>query len=103
MSGMLQHIYEACCMTSLWADESPEICGCRGRGWMLSDLDTWHKCCVHQGPHPMEDELRMEAEEWELSHQSREDEEGPVTGKVVNHIEVHSFQDDLSEDFVIPH
>jgi hypothetical protein len=30
-----------------WIDEDPNRCGCRGRGWFLSNLDTWHKCPVH--------------------------------------------------------
>ena len=39
-----------------WADVDPARCPCRN-GWLLSDLDTWHRCPVHgQGvPHP-EDE-----------------------------------------------
>lgn len=98
MSGMLEHIYEACCMPSLWADENPNICGCRGRGWMLSDLDTWHHCPIHgKGvPHPLEEETRWAAEEYEARQQSHDD---VVTGNTVNHIEqpvtiIKAYEDD---------
>jgi hypothetical protein len=30
-----------------WATEDPATCLCRGHGWALSDLDTWHQCPVH--------------------------------------------------------
>jgi hypothetical protein len=42
----LEQYYEAVC-TGYWADEDPAHCGCKGRGWMLSELDTWHQCPVH--------------------------------------------------------
>lgn len=31
-----------------WAERNPLTCPCRGGGWLLSDLDTWHKCPVHK-------------------------------------------------------
>lgn len=38
---------------------APEECRCHGGGWILSDLDTWHRCPDHytagQG-HPDDDE-----------------------------------------------
>ena len=31
----------------------PELCSCRGYGWILSDYDSWHECRFHKGmPHP---------------------------------------------------
>lgn len=33
--------------TAYWSDENPNNCRCRGSGWVLSELDTWHKCPVH--------------------------------------------------------
>ncbi len=33
--------------TGYWRDEDPEKCRCRGSGWALSDVDTWHACPVH--------------------------------------------------------
>ena len=31
----------------------PELCACRGYGWISSDYDTWHECRYHPGhPHP---------------------------------------------------
>ena len=43
--------------SGMWASVLPSDCPCRGQGWLLSDLDTWHRCPVHgRGvPHP-EDE-----------------------------------------------
>jgi len=38
-----------------WQREDPDECGCRGTGWFLSQLDTWHPCRVHpdeSGGHP---------------------------------------------------
>lgn len=33
--------------SSQWSDIDPTICACKGSGWVLSDLDTWHKCSSH--------------------------------------------------------
>lgn len=33
--------------TGYWATESAEDCPCHGRGFALSEVDTWHKCPVH--------------------------------------------------------
>jgi hypothetical protein len=32
---------------AFWADPDPEVCYCHGRGWALSDFDTWHQCPIH--------------------------------------------------------
>lgn len=37
---------------AIWAHEKAEHCGCRGRGWHFTDLDSIHKCPHHDGPHP---------------------------------------------------
>jgi hypothetical protein len=47
----LQDEYNEFCR-GYWADPDPKHCGCRGCGWALSDLDTWHQCPYHKGPHP---------------------------------------------------
>lgn len=41
-------------------DEDAAKCRCRGSGWALSELDTWHKCRIHwknhkDTPHPEDD------------------------------------------------
>ena len=38
--------------TGYWA--TIKNCACRGTGWHLSDVDTWHKCPIHftNQPHP---------------------------------------------------
>jgi hypothetical protein len=48
------YYHEVACNSSTWADEDPARCGCRGRGWWSSEVDTWHQCPYHgQGvPHP---------------------------------------------------
>lgn len=53
----LQHYYQNFC-ANYWAHPDAEICRCKGRGWVLSEVDTWHECPYHKGqPHP-EDEGR---------------------------------------------
>ena len=42
----LQAEYEYLC-TGSWAAEDSEECPCHGHGWLLSDLDTTHKCPIH--------------------------------------------------------
>jgi hypothetical protein len=42
----LQHYYDSVCRGD-WANVNPSLCGCRGRGWFLSDLDTYHECPIH--------------------------------------------------------
>lgn len=37
---------------AIWVHEKAEHCGCRGRGWHFTDLDSIHKCPHHDGPHP---------------------------------------------------
>jgi hypothetical protein len=36
-----------------WAHPDADKCRCHGRGWVLSEVDTWHECPCHKGqPHP---------------------------------------------------
>ena len=42
----LQHYYDSVCAGG-WQDSDPRHCGCRGRGWFLSEVDTWHQCRYH--------------------------------------------------------
>jgi hypothetical protein len=43
--------------TAVWNELNPRRCPCRGSGWLISDYDTFHRCCTHGAgvPHP-EDE-----------------------------------------------
>lgn len=45
--------------SGIWAEHNPSSCPCSGRGWLGSDLDTWHRCPLHgQGvPHPEDEEV----------------------------------------------
>jgi hypothetical protein len=60
--------YENCCCSNSWAAEDSSICGCKGKGWWLSELDTWHQCPCHgkDVPHPesydYEEDLQVEVE-----------------------------------------
>jgi hypothetical protein len=40
-----------------WAEINPASCPCRGRGWFLSDYDTYHRCPIHGNgvPHPQDE------------------------------------------------
>ena len=52
----LQGIYDAA-QAGYWENEDETVCGCNGKGWFLSDVDTWHKCPYHRpdAPHPEDD------------------------------------------------
>jgi len=49
----MENDYRELC-SGAWAHLNPSLCPCHGRGWLLSDLDTWHKCPAHGAgvPHP---------------------------------------------------
>ncbi|HEV8529961.1 MAG TPA: hypothetical protein VGT00_00930 [Methylomirabilota bacterium] len=42
----LQQYYDAF-RTGYWAVSNAEECPCRGSGWALSEVDTFHKCPIH--------------------------------------------------------
>lgn len=49
----------------MFANEDAAQCGCRGHGWFLSQVDTWHECPVHytDQPHPESEDYGDEAPE----------------------------------------
>lgn len=59
MYSELQQYYE-CFEARLAAPEGipADRCRCRGKGWILSEVDTLHKCPDHYDgqPHPEDDE-----------------------------------------------
>jgi len=59
-------LYHAGYSQAYWADEDPKKCGCRGSGWSLSNIDTWHSCPIHNTgqKHPYEQEAEAAAESW---------------------------------------
>jgi len=63
MTGMLQAIYDEARQGS-WQDTNPSKCGCRGRGWYLSDLDTWHKCSIHGHDAPCPEDETEDTFDW---------------------------------------
>ncbi len=54
--SILQDIYNEA-TSGIWKDLDQNKCGCRGRGWFLSDVDTWHHCHIHNTgqAHPEDD------------------------------------------------
>ena len=45
-----------------WILEDASECGCRGSGWLLSQVDTLHKCYIHNDGQP--DPEGGEYEDW---------------------------------------
>ena len=42
--------------TGQLSDADPNVCFCKGCGWILTDFDTWEECPSHRGhPHPEDD------------------------------------------------
>jgi len=42
--------------TGYWAHPDADRCPCRGRGWALSEVDTWHTCPIHYNGQPGPDD-----------------------------------------------
>lgn len=56
MASSLQAEYNYM-QSGAWSEPESNRCPCRGSGWLLSDLDTWHACPEHHTDqrHPEED------------------------------------------------
>jgi hypothetical protein len=52
------YFHEVALNSTTWADVGHEACGCRGSGWWLSEVDTFHKCPFHapDAPHPLDED-----------------------------------------------
>jgi len=62
--SMLQDIFNSA-RRGDFAQEDKGLCGCRGSGWFLSGVDTWHECPVHFLGQPCpEDEGGLGTPEW---------------------------------------
>lgn len=60
-----QTYYREVACGGAWADEDPNVCGCKGSGYWSSELDTWHECRFHHTKdsiHPEYDAYLMECE-----------------------------------------
>lgn len=64
MSELEQYYREFAC-SGVWAVPAAVECGCQGRGWWLSEVDTWHKCRYHYDEQP---DPEAGPEEWEAYH-----------------------------------
>lgn len=42
----LTNCYEAA-RVGTWMHPEASRCGCKGKGWFLSEVDTWHSCGFH--------------------------------------------------------
>lgn len=47
--------------TGYWAHPDADRCPCRGRGWALSEVDTWHTCPIHYNGQPGPDDYPDES------------------------------------------
>lgn len=84
MYDIYTHYYqEVACNSSTWSHEDAARCGCRGRGWWLSEVDTWHCCPCHgKGvPHP---ESYTESEEAEMAAAPSIEEPRPARSMGLN-------------------
>jgi len=61
----LQTYYDAF-KTAYWADEDAAVCRCKGSGWVLSEVDTFHECPVHYDGQPNNESSEEECEAYEL-------------------------------------
>lgn len=76
----LQHYYDMCRQGAFARNDADE-CGCRGHGWFLSEVDTWHECPVHYAGqrHPEDDRSDEEfAADEAAAHAAREAEPVPA-------------------------
>ncbi len=42
-----QNYYTNFAEAGVWKNPDKDLCGCRGSGWFLSEVDTWHHCHLH--------------------------------------------------------
>ena len=49
---------------------NPSKCPCQGRGWFLSDYDTWHRCPIHGVglPHPEDEDAQWTSQQTWVHH-----------------------------------
>jgi hypothetical protein len=68
MSSEHEIYYQEVACGAAWVDEDPDACGCKGSGYWLSELDTWHKCRLHapDAVHPEYEYCLEEMEEQEI-------------------------------------
>lgn len=76
----LQHYYDECAYSGSWKRLDPEECGCKGSGWFLSQVDTWHKCSIHH------DGSQRHPEDDYVSEDDIEPEGGPLRSPLVEPI-----------------
>lgn len=62
MSELTQYYTEFASVASCWASPEKSECGCRGRGWFLSEVDTLHCCPYHYDGQPNNESSDEEVE-----------------------------------------
>ena len=72
--------------TGYWANPDANRCRCRGSGWALSEVDTWHECPIHykgqihpesyDGEEGWEEANQESMRRWEEEHKHRLVESG---------------------------
>lgn len=69
----LQRYYDSF-KTGYWAHPEKDKCRCRGGGYALSEVDTWHECPYHHvpgQPHPEEWDAEWDQETERAKYEER--------------------------------
>lgn len=54
-------------IVAMEGDPDADVCICHGRGWVGSEIDTWHECRFHTGqPHPEDEPLSSDIDPWDF-------------------------------------
>lgn len=64
MSELTQYYNEFAC-AGVWASPETSECGCRGSGWFLSEVDTYHRCGFHYDGQPNNESSDEEVEAYD--------------------------------------
>ena len=59
----LQAYYESVCI-GYWAHPKENRCPCKGSGWFVSEVDTFHKCRYHYKGQPNNEDSEEVWNEW---------------------------------------
>jgi hypothetical protein len=75
-------LYYEAVQSGSFSDPDPKACGCRGSGWFLSELDTWHACPEHNDGQPCPDYDEPEFYAEQLDRYNKAKAEGTDPRKV---------------------
>lgn len=81
MSEYETYYREVACNSTTWAVPDADRCGCRGTGWWVSEVDTYHECPFHYDGQPGPDCTEAD---WEAYEAAKEAEEADAAAPVDN-------------------